>query len=35
VESFYPEHRVGTASEICVHTGHEGGDRLTQYIAYE
>jgi hypothetical protein len=35
VESFYPEHRVGTASEICVHTGHEGGDRLTQHIAYE
>ena len=35
VESFYPEHRAGTASEIRVHTGHEGGDRLTQYIAYE
>jgi len=35
VEGFYPEHRVGTASEICGHTGHEGGDRLTRYIAYE
>ena len=35
VESFYPEHRVGTASKIRVHTGHVGDDRLTQYIAYE